>query len=592
MSDIKTILFIGKDDKYWNSLQERFKKSFPQRKHNFQQLFREEDKLFQKLIIDITQIDPDVIFIDYTTEPGKLMTLARLIRRCFPHIKAIIGLWDLLVEQKFIKESNITGVFLNHIKSGEFSDIIYHAEMLSENERKELPKNAVAPIPIEYPVELATIMKVGFVTQSHVHVENNFNFQVGTELKLKTHFGKYFKLEDFVVNTSDNKNLFYSFKHCHNLRILFKDELTGEIDPKTEEPIVKTRAEFVKKRYLEWFVGNIKNSALNRNRVLIIDPSLKALEQAEKPLDGYTNSIRFNSNIDLEGEIIPEVLPGFIIYTYKDEPVVEEPEEGEEEMTATPSKTEEEDEDAIPEIYGNQALSIIISKIKTIEEYSPFILVFNSKRSSEELRSNYEYTNIIGDSEEFNFDKVISLCDALNSKMSAINSKKELERKEKLRLLKEEGKEPPPPKVEDQKKYFLDKNSEESNIEYIIDCQLKEVSESYITFVAPTEIPMYTVFHVEKPIQMYVTVIPIGEDDAVSVEGGFQYLGVNHGISETERAQLRRFVNEMIYLPKQLEKNAEMQEFEDKKKEFKQKEEEARKKAEEEAKEKEEKEES
>ncbi len=570
MDASKRILFIGQDEKYWSSIQERFAKKYPDQQFDFTQIYKKEDKLFQNLIIDIAAIEPDVIFIDYSTDPHKLMTLARLIRRCFPYNDAVIGLWGYLADPAMIKESNTTGVFINHIKSGEFDDILYHSQLLSQKNSLELPQVASAKIPIDYSVDFGSLVKIGYITPTSIHIEDNLLFANGQEIILKTQFHSTFDVKFFTVENCIASNLYYTFKHGHDLTINFKHEYLEEEgivpdlerkrkDASTQEksavdaqksgqPQIKINGDIVKSKYLTWFKSRYTPPTLINDRILVLDHTMTILKVADKPLDGYANSIRFSKEIDPKGSVITEVMPGLIAYQYKDET---EEQKKEEENRKDESETSTLEKEQASQIYGDQALRLIISKIDSIPDYNPYILVFNAKLNSNELKNLLNYDRIISDGHQFNFEKVLHLCDAFNKKRQTEFDQQDEEEK-KLII----------PKI------FLDKKSDESNAEFIIKAKIIEISESYTIFTTEQEIPMHSVFHLKDPANIFVSVIPEVGGKVTKIKGGYQYLGVNHGVQEKERARLRRFVNEMIYLPKKLKKEAEEAEVKARQKEF------------------------
>lgn len=109
---------------------------------------------------------------------------------------------------------------------------------------------------------------------------------------------------------------------------------------------------------------------------------------------------------------------------------------------------------------------------------------------------------------------------------------------------------------------YLDKISESSSSKYLVfpDMDLRRsvdivsevlitsLTEHEITFLYKGELPMFSVFRLSLPVNCFVTIIPPYFDLGTSPKGK-HYMGFIHTISESERSDLRKFVNQIIYKP-------------------------------------------
>jgi hypothetical protein len=83
-----------------------------------------------------------------------------------------------------------------------------------------------------------------------------------------------------------------------------------------------------------------------------------------------------------------------------------------------------------------------------------------------------------------------------------------------------------------------------------------EITEQTIKFSYPGELSLKAVLRFEKPCEFYVSLTEQSKDGSSIV-----YHGIVHGISETEKMKLRKFVNNLIFMPKKIERVKEKLEF-------------------------------
>jgi len=550
----KNVYYIGVDDKYWNQLQTKLKEAYKSEKFHFKRLFNNELDRVQKLIIPIIQSDPDIIFIDYTAHPPKMLTLARSLRRCLPKLHAIIGLWDYLSTTEQLDESNITGVYVNHIKSGEFSEIIYQAYRLAM--QTEIPHNPLAKVVPTDPIywDLLHQMKLGFMTDKYLHAEHDLNFGLDDTVELQIQVFPQFPVKFVKVAEKIDQDFYYHFKHCSNLKLIYDEsEIPADFNLPAEEndgpsslqknvadagPSVAEKNLIIKR----WIEKKLVHDVRKKTRVLIIDHQLNLLKQTERPIDSFPFSIRYYNKIDHDSEIISRVKAGIIVYNFFLHTL---PITAEGEGVAINKNISENPEVKIDGLF---VLELLLKKINEIVGYAPIILVTHSPYSSEDFQQRFNYQHIMADSLPFDFQKVLNLCEAYGMKgarSSTHNTDLSLPVREK--------------------RVYFDKSLKESLAQVKLHAIIKELTESSMIFDTHVEIPPYTIFQVREPVPMFVTVIPALSGGPPSNENGFEYFACLHGMGEHARADLRVFINQLIFAPKMKERAAELAATQEKK---------------------------
>ena len=194
-------------------------------------------------------------------------------------------------------------------------------------------------------------------------------------------------------------------------------------------------------------------------------------------------------------------------------------------------------------IYNNGAtLQRLIRVVKEFKgEYKPVLLIFNTiDKDTETLQKTFNYESIIAVKEQMDIDLTMKMCAMLQQKIM-----------------------PTIPEIGPLDMY-LDKNSDVSYCEIEDEIVLRGCSETDLYFDCEHDLAENSVIRVSLPVPMYVTIKPAPDHTKVDS----QFYGIIHGIGETERQELRKFINTIFFRDKQREKEAEADENEQRKKDF------------------------
>jgi hypothetical protein len=531
------VLYIGIDDGYFQNLEKHFCRIFPDQEFEFVKLWHDEANTFQSIVVKIVKEVPNIAFLDYSASPLKMLTLARSLPRILNRGASVIGLWDyLLGTPLLIKESNTTGIPFNHIKSGEFSDIVIQSMFLLKTE-EGFPRDHFSKVEFNESAEYSEAshaMRIGFVTNKYIHVEHDLLLPEGKSFTLSGEFKTKLPVKKYKVIRRLDENYYYNFSYVSDIE--FVTEVKVEAKPEETKKEKSWRLSEMQDRsnQLEKNVANfVKNcdsvNIAKRTRVLVIDSDLDILSQADRPIDSYQHSIRFFRHLSDDAAMLIKIRAGIICFTARPE----------EESEGDGEETEGKEIKSINDVHEDE-LGKIISSVKALGNYSPFIMVFKSAISSEDIKKQYNYDRIMSDGGDFSLSQLLDVADLYTEKggREKANDGKDSYHDQEERI-------------------YLDKNSEESYLNYNFNILIRELSESWVSFQTLTQLPLWGIFSLKDPVSMCITVVEKLDEKEWCQDGYHQYLAVIHGIGEVDKATLRRQVNQIIYNQAQEIKDAE-----------------------------------
>lgn len=494
-------VYLGQDLGYWKDVCDRLEKDYAGENFNFHHCFRKDLNTFQKVLLNIIKYKPDVIFVDFSVESRKVLTVARTLRRIYPEMHALIGLWNYLAPKHLIDEGNTTGVTVTHIKSGEIGEVVRHAMYLARQKKRDEFVSATPAENIE--ISIVHKMKIGYITSDYLHVEHNVlpphgeKFELGNNL-----FGGKFKSK-FILDKKINENFYYNFNYCSDFKIIYNPETpakSGETEKQKNWRVNddKQVEDKRKKGFLNWIAENKDNSIPKRTKLLVIDSELSIIDQADRPLDEYEFSIRFLREIDSSGKGLRKIKAGIICYQ-------------------CPPKQEGQ-------------LRDLMAQINNIDGYDPFVVVFQASWSSEYLKEHFKYDRIMGHVDSFDLTSLLDFCKAYEENEGRNKS---------------HAKSAPEEIVE--KRVYVDKNSPISDVEYAVDINLHSFTESTFRFQCKENLPLWSIYFLDWPLDVCLTVVEELNEKDWLIQGQHQYLGLIHCIGEKERSEFRRQINDTIY---------------------------------------------
>jgi hypothetical protein len=172
----------------------------------------------------------------------------------------------------------------------------------------------------------------------------------------------------------------------------------------------------------------------------------------------------------------------------------------------------------------------------TISDLNPFLIVFNTESNSIDLQSTIQYKNTLCDKSELSAPVLLSMADMLQKKISTEQSK-----------------------IKDKpiKRYFIDKTNRASIGEIVKSVTILKISETDLILQSETNFPSGTNLHFTSPVEMFVHITPSPKPSGKLPE----YIGLIHAITETDKKELRRFINSVFFRDLDAQKQAETDEF-------------------------------
>ena len=167
-------------------------------------------------------------------------------------------------------------------------------------------------------------------------------------------------------------------------------------------------------------------------------------------------------------------------------------------------------------------LSLLVSSLKSIPEYDPFLVVTNNQSSSIGLQKALMYKFVLSTKDPLSLQVFKALTDT---------------------FLKKRGEEKVGSNL-----YRFELGDTRRAVDINIPIVVSSITEHEITFYSKSSLPSFAVLHFLGPLEFYATIVP--ENDKLKAkEGYYHYKSVIHGLSENELMMLRQFVNKVIYDP-------------------------------------------
>lgn len=508
------IYYFGDDEAYFKTLQGEFKKRTKIGAH-FERKYATKEDQIQALFLLIAQNKPLCVFIDFSKETQDYLHLARLISRTGLDNKPItVGLVDYLSPREVLFESNATGINLTHIKSAEIFDVVYDVAMLISPESAPPHGFAMADLSGEI-WEAGAVAKVGYVDEKGLHLESNFKFSKGDRLQLD-HFWTKDKLipsrEVFVTNTS-NRNLFYHFDSAADMEFVVLDEIIPPegMEEATIEEKKAEREELIrrhKKKMAAWVEDNLSRSQAKNTKFLIIDKDFRFLA-GQKRTDKYPYIIRCAPYLKDVADDLFRLSPQLIAIALEPKEV----------------KDARLDFD-----YLNKLVEVVK---RDHAEAAPFFVVFNTPVSTKELRQQLNYEHLMATEGELEAEVLIKMAELLDQKISKIKKGGTSEAQVTLR-----------------------KTNIASNALILQNVKVLKISETDMVLTCEKPLTVGTNLYFQKPVPFYINVQPMKSQGKTP-----EYLGLIHCIGESDKKELRRFVNSVFFRDHDAELKAQADEF-------------------------------
>lgn len=505
--------YLGNDEAYFKALQGEFRKS-SRTPIEIKRLFESEEKKIQSLFLKIFKDRPAGVFIDFSKHTQDYLHLARIISRTnLEHKMITIGLMDYLSPPEILKESIATGVDLCHIKSAETFDMVFDVQKLLNPDADAVHGFATGSLNETW--EAGIPCKIGHIDNESIHFETNYKLTKGSKIRLDHYWleKRIVPSKEFFVKEVSSSNLFYQFKYGADLDFTFIDELIPSEGLTPEEIEVKKseREDLVlyhKRQLRRWIEDNMSRSQEKKAKVLVVDRTFPFYKDHQRT-DKYPYTIRsipFFTDIGID---IDRNRPQVIAYSLDDEKEAEK-------------KNTLED------------LGKLVAALKAkFPDLNPFLVIFNTEISSKELQEKLNYPKTMSHAGELSVEVLVRMAEIFEKKMTETQV---------------------PVKGKD--KVFIRKNNMASVANILIPLTIVKLSESDMVFQSDLPLEANMNIHIKEPVDMYVNIRPAKSQGKIP-----EYHGLIHGIGETEKKELRRFVNTVFFRDHDAQVSAESEEF-------------------------------
>lgn len=529
----KLILYIGQDLSFLKELEEKYKELSSGTGAIFQQIFEPTPEGAQSLVIQIKELRPKIVLIDYSNNALALLHLTRVwLRQNCSQDTNLIGLCDYAQGSSIILKSVMTTIKCVHIKSSELEAICFDINLFAFPDQSK--PHGFATAKLAEAITVCYPAKAAYVQQDEIRIESDIDLLNSKNSRLHSYWSKsdIIGAPDVELKSQLSEGLFYNHRYAQILKILHADPVVADDDTADDEMnILKQRRDenisSSREKLSFWINKHIEYSKPKFLKALIVDKENSLFR--DRPIsDQYDYIFRTQSYLENPKEEILKLKPHIIIYHIG--------------VDEKAGEVEAQDQDIAHTFNTLGTLKNITTEIAKLQgKYEPYIIAFNTiDQTTETLQRKFNYKNIIAITDTIDVELVLKMCKMLKAKIEPT-----------LQAMAKDT-------------IYIDKNSDVSYGEIEGEITLKAISESDVYFDSEVEIPEKTVFRMYITHSFYVTVMPM--PSFASIEA--QYYGIIHGIGEEERKVLRQFVNDIFFKELQDKKALEAEEVRKQKEKF------------------------
>lgn len=485
MSAVKKLIYIGHDDIFSSELTELCKLSI--RTEFLFQKFTWTPESFMSLI---TSTEPNIVYFDLSDiELGDhfFETLALLKKhRQFKRTLYVAILKDAQ-DRKELLHLFSSGFQYGFIKGGELRSCVVDSLYIGLGEEVRLPQFARAK-------KINQKLNIGFCSSlSQISLEN---FWVETDLNLDTDIislklplFKDLEIDSYSISRHKSAPCHYPMLETYIIKYPYAGPWDDVSCKTIQKETVETWLENNQERLVKSFF--FLKFIIRRSEEIQFLSKLASEQNFFHDIDDTLNPTTLADELYLKK-------PPLIFYEL--DPLSENGEEQENSLSQIP---------------------MLLTTVKSIQNYNPILIVSNCPSQGEALRKAYGYSNIV----------------CVPKNLSIENIKVFVEKfMQKMKLAPTEA-------------IFNFPASDKSRaIDVKYEVTVSSFTEHEVTFICDLSLPMFSIIHLPLPIDCFATIIP-PYFDIGSSRHGKHYLAIIHTLEEDELKRLRKFVNQIIYKP-------------------------------------------
>jgi len=524
------VAYVGLDKRYWQNVQEEFELIYGEaHEFEFVHLVMKAEEHILKYYRVIRDRKVQILFLDFNTYEQQVLKLAKTIRRdSFFSYMTVIGLFSFQqAKSPILKDSFLAGIMINHIKLNDVYDSVFDAYTLLNFENHIRPPFFLARFKGQI-FQVKETVRVNYLSTTEMGIETNHPLERAHVVSVGNNLDpEIVPSQQFMVKSVQSHGHYYNYLNCAVLDFLFVDQLGGGskkdamalAEMKDKEETRAAQVIKAKEDFRLWLKTKEKDSVIKSLRLLVIDRNLNLLSQADDWIGNLPYSFRAHGHImDVEDEL-NRFRPSIITVQYFEKVAEVMAEPTVEEKKVVSAKPDDKMKIKLqPEVYNDEKfIESLVAAAKKIPQYKPIIVVFGySKKGSGSLQKQLGYEKIMVNAMDFELDALMSMGSLFENKNKFFN----------------------PMTITN--KVFIEKNDDLSIATINYNIEVVAMSESVIYFSSAQTIAAYSVFELENPAKLHITVVPMSNSESQLYPKA--YKGLIHAFDKEQKDKLRKFI--------------------------------------------------
>ncbi|HLE10955.1 MAG: hypothetical protein A2504_09100 [Bdellovibrionales bacterium RIFOXYD12_FULL_39_22] len=551
----KIVVYVGDDFRYWQNIQDFFKKKYEYLKYSFDSFFDPAAAPIE-LFFKLSGRCIDILYVDYSVNTVRHLELIRLLRmdNSTRHI-VIVGLLGLDDRNISLRRAINAGVHFNHFKQVELDGLVYDALAVLCPEEVNEPKYARADL--EFKIKAFHVANVNKILVGSVEFESDvalvdkdrceLRFAIPEKSLPYTGVSITIKKE-FVVNPLRSNHYVAIWEYAPPLEEL-KNEAVTEKERREKER--EERCVNIKRALATWLKTQQAYYITQKEiRVMVIDRRLEYKQKAMLADHNFVINVQ-STLIDPEKEII-KYRPQLIFFVFDDEDKNEVLAQEAKQKAEAPwsHRNELRKKNRLPLIpRGSNDLKVFKEIVQTLKmnKIDAEIFSFNSSIDPIALKDSMNYEGYTPISAALSTEVVNKLGD---NKFNISKKKRDQHVDKVIKSLKAKD---PAKYLKVSKKTFQEDSifiSGEDSLYFgslVDDIFLTGLSEVDVAISSRYPLEYYSVIRLDIPTTMYITLVPSKMRARtlriVDKDYKYTYRGLIHSVDENQRKLLRRCVN-------------------------------------------------
>jgi hypothetical protein len=505
------VKYIGNDLNYWSKLKARFISNYSDLPLSFLEESVNDSFNARTSFVNTYNEKPQIIYIDFSVNPKELLYLVKMLNQNNEMREvSVVGLFDYQAGWNLLQKSMLASMRLLHFKSSEIHNVVYDPISLLDVELAKDPGFVIGKEIDDLVLE--QLMRVSYIEDDLYHIETNSFLKEGSIIELDRHpLSRFTSSKRFYIKNFSTKNLYYNTRYSYDLEFTYEDSTFFKATEENWITYKKYRnnpigynkdtgkdydvlASDVKKRksrirpmregIRSWLAETTRSVIPKKLKVLVIDKSFEIFKELDNDSEQFPYSLNIQTELTRNYYQIERTMPLLIVIRFDD-------------------------------VNNKDVLSKIIDKIKNLDEYNPYIVLFDYKGVGINLKEELDYENILTYPNNIDIKTIKDLGKSLDDKYEMTKSKSRV---------------------------YLKASNELTIITVLRKMKILAMTESVLFLESDIDIPMWTVFKARSPVEMLLTIVP-HKDNSKFKNNQKCYRCLINGVGEKEKAMIRSLIN-------------------------------------------------